>query len=122
MTTETAPLLTPADLKARGSAYWRKIADDYELTDSENELLLEACRTLDNLDALAAIVAADGVTTLGSTGQLVAHPALTEARQQRVVLHRLLAALDLPDEAIPSGVHLRTVAGGRANAARSKAN
>lgn len=88
----------PAGLKARGRRFWRETLAVYELTDSELSLLTEVCRTMDNLDALADVIATDGATTVGSQGQTVVHPALTEARGQRLVLHRLLAALALPDE------------------------
>ena len=117
----TNNLPAPKGLAARGRAYWGTITEKYEMTISETELLREVCRTLDNLDALAAVVAADGATTTGSQGQIVVHPALTEARGQRLVLHRLIAALALPAEEIPSGAVLRSMAGGKANAARSKA-
>ncbi|HLS02464.1 MAG TPA: hypothetical protein VK054_10880, partial [Beutenbergiaceae bacterium] len=70
----------------------------FEFSHAEGALLLEACRTLDNLDALAAAIAKDGATVKGSQGQDVINPALTEARGQRIVLHRLIAALQLPDE------------------------
>jgi hypothetical protein len=96
----------PADLKARGRAFWRAIWADYELSDTETALLEEVCRTLDRLDSLAAAIDNLGPITLGSTGQTVVNPALTEARGQQVVLHRLIAALQLPDmdgQNVPSG-------------------
>lgn len=34
----------------------------------------------------------------GSAGQMVPHPAVGEARQQRITLSRLLGQFDLPDE------------------------
>lgn len=89
---------TPVGLKARGRRFWKATLEDYELTDGELNLLVEVCRTLDTLDMLADAVAADGATTTGSQGQTVMHPAVAEARQQRITLHRLLAALELPDE------------------------
>lgn len=88
---------TPDGLKERGAGFWKRTLKDYELTDSEVQLLAETCRTLDNLDALADAVATDGATVKGSMGQTVVHPALGEARGQRQVLHKLLAALALPD-------------------------
>ncbi len=60
-------------------------------------MLHELCRTLDVLDDLAAVVQRDGPMALGSTGQVVAHPAVQEARLQRLVLARLAAVLCLPD-------------------------
>ncbi|SFV21303.1 P27 family phage terminase small subunit [Micrococcus terreus] len=87
----------PGGLGERGAGFWRRTVRDYELTDSEVQLLAEACRTLDQLDALALAVETDGATVRGSMGQTVVHPALGEARGQRQVLHKLLAALALPD-------------------------
>ena len=109
------PPAPPAGLRDRGAAYWRAIVADNMPNDSETELLLEACRTLDNLDALAEAVARDGATTLGSAGQIVVHPALTEARGQRIVLHRLMAALDIPDEEVTSASTTRARTAARAS-------
>ncbi|CAN5119938.1 hypothetical protein BH11ACT1_BH11ACT1_19220 [soil metagenome] len=95
---ETSKRRAPTGLGARGRRFWTKPTGVYELTEGEAELLAECCRTLDALDALAAVIAADGPTSRGSTGQVTVHPALTEARNQRLALHRLLSALALPDE------------------------
>ena len=61
-------------------------------SEAENALLLEAARTIDNLEALDAAIAEDGVMVDGKP-----NPALVEARLQRVTLARLVAALRLPD-------------------------
>lgn len=87
----------PAGLAARGTAYWQSVVTVYEISPSELAILIEVCRTLDDLDRLAEAISRDGATVLGSTGQTVVHPALTEARGQRLALHRLVAALALPD-------------------------
>ncbi len=81
------------------------------------ELLAEACRTLDNLDALAAAIAENGTMVAGSQGQMVVNPALTEVRGQRALLHRLLAALGLKDEdgqQVPTAQTLRASRAGQA--------
>lgn len=88
----------PTGLQARGRQFWSSTVAAYELTDSETALLHETCRTMDNLDSLAHAITTDGTMTTGSAGQPVMHPALTEARGQRAILHRLLAALALPDD------------------------
>jgi hypothetical protein len=62
------------------------------------EALLEVCRTLDSLDLLDAAIARNGATVMGSQGQPVVNPALTEARGQRALLRRLMSAMALPDE------------------------
>lgn len=83
----------PAGLGTSGEALWRALHDDFDLAQHEQRLLIEACRTADLLDALAAAVAADGV--IDADGKV--HPAAVEARQQRVVLTRMLASLRIPD-------------------------
>jgi hypothetical protein len=91
---------TPAGLKAAGSRLWRQVSADYELDEHEEAILLEACRTRDVLTQLDARARLDG-PLLDSPQGLKAHPAVVEARQQRIVLARLLTSLRLPsgDEA-----------------------
>jgi|SRR5690625_1900330 len=110
-TPDTPEPVPPPGLGARGRRFWADTLAVYDLTDGELALLTEVCRTLDNLDALAEVLAADGATTVGSQGQLVVHPALTESRGLRLTLHRLLAALALPDEDGGSMPTARQVAG-----------
>lgn len=118
MSTKSKTPRAPAGLGTRGRAYWRATMGAYELTDSETELLLEVCRTLDDLARLAEAIDREGAMVKGSAGQPVVNPALTEARGQRAILHRLVAALKLPDEdgaTVPSGHQIR---GAVANTAR----
>jgi hypothetical protein len=106
----------PAGLSGRGAAFWASTVAAYELSESELLLLLEVGRTLCDLDLLEAQVLRAGVTVPGSAGQPVLNACLTEARGMRLTLHRLLAALQLPDEdgkQVPSSGTLR----GRAAAA-----
>lgn len=117
MSTDSPPR-APSGLGARGRRFWRATVLTYELTEGEREVLAEACRTLDDLERLAGATAEHGAMTTGSTGQPVVNPALTEARGQRAVLHRLLAALALPD---PDGKSIPTTASLSArNAAASR--
>lgn len=85
----------PAGTGPAGGKLWRAVLEEYELEEHELLLLREAVRTVDTLDALEALVARDGPLLASSQGER-AHPALTEARQQRIALARLLAALRLP--------------------------
>lgn len=104
------PVKRPAGLRARGRRYWDSVIGEFDLTATELELLRETCRTLDDLDSLERAVRRDGVTVQGSTGQTRAHPALAEIRGLRVVLSRLAAQMQLPDEegaAVPSAASLR---------------
>lgn len=85
----------PSDVAAdgRGGRFWRSVLDHYVLREDEMEVLTEACRLLDLVDALNAAVTADGPVVGGKP-----HPALVELRQVRQELRRSLAALTLPDE------------------------
>jgi hypothetical protein len=88
-------------LKSSGRALWREVQSEYELEEHERGLLLEMARSVDQLDALNAIVEAEGVMQPGVDR---VHPALVEARQLRIAYARLSAALRLPagDEGDPA--------------------
>jgi hypothetical protein len=88
---------TPSGLKAGGRKLWRSVTDDFELGEHELSILLEAARTVDALEALEKIVRDEGVTNVSPQG-VRAHPALVEARQQRVTLAKLVASLRIPLE------------------------
>lgn len=88
----------PRGLGTRGRKFWRDTWAEFELSDAETVILEEACRTIDRLDGLDETIKKDGMTTTGSAGQTIVHPAVQEARQQQLTLHRLIAALGLPDD------------------------
>jgi hypothetical protein len=84
-----------AGLRAQGKALWRSLTADYELGDHELSLLLQAARTVDLLDDLEAEIRSGGALVDSPQGRK-ANPAAVEARQQRLALARLLAALRIP--------------------------
>lgn len=79
-----------------GRKLWRDVLGKYELEQHELALLLEMVRIRDRLDALHAVVAAEGLMVVAAMGGTKAHPALVEARQQGIAFARLAAALRLP--------------------------
>ena len=87
----------PAGLGRSGSSLWREIVGLYELRPDERRVLEQACRTADTLARLEEALTTAPLTVAGSMGQLREHPLLSEARQQRALLGRLLAQLRLPD-------------------------
>lgn len=89
MTTQPPECTGPA-----GRRLWDSVIADFELEEHELALLTEAVRTVDLLNVLAEHLCHDGVL-LGAE-HLRVHPAAVEARQQRIALARLLAALRLP--------------------------
>ena len=68
--------MTPGDLGSNGMRLWRSVADEYALDVHEELLLLQACRTADRLDALAAEVAANPLTVTNHRGDMSSHPTI----------------------------------------------
>ena len=93
----------PRGTGRNGGKLWRDILGKYELGEHEMALLREMVRTVDLLDKLATITSRQGVIATGPHGSKP-HPAVVEARQARIALARLTAALRLPagDEGDPA--------------------
>ncbi len=85
----------PAGLDAAGRVLWAAVTRDYELSAHELAILTEAARTVDLLTRLEAEVIEHGAVVESPQGRR-ANPAAVEARQQRITLARLLAALRIP--------------------------
>lgn len=105
----------PAGLGPEGARLWREIvaemAEDGLVPDArERRWLLDACREADMLAALTEAWVDDGspMTTKGSMGQLVIHPAIAELRLHRVVLGGLLARVSTADPRDSAGSGSRT--------------
>lgn len=92
------------------------LGDGWELDARELLILESACRQADSNAALEAALAEDGVTVKGSMGQRRLNAAVTELRQGRLALERLLASLALPGD---EGAGAQTAAQKRASAAAS---
>ena len=95
------PPEAPADLANPGRDLWQDVVSDiggdWSLDARELHLLARACRCQDEMVQLEEAVDRDGATCKGSRGQTVVHPALSEARQLRLVQLRLLTALETED-------------------------
>jgi hypothetical protein len=91
MVSEQRVPAAPAGSRTSGKRLWKSILAEYELEEHELALLREMVRTVDRLDELHALVEADGVMV----GDRL-HPAMVEARQLRIVMARLAAAMRLP--------------------------
>lgn len=91
----STPENAPRGTRAAGKRLWESVLSEYELEEHERALLVEAVRTVDLLTDLEAMVSAEG-SVIDSPQGRKAHPAVVEARQQRIALARLLAALRLP--------------------------
>ena len=92
----------PKGLGTRGRRFWRSVFRDFEPSASEAELVAEVCRLLDEIDVLEAGVREQGVTVMGSRNQIRPHPSLSELRQHRLAVGRLVAQLGFPDAKVDS--------------------
>ncbi|BCW85045.1 hypothetical protein NicSoilE8_27180 [Arthrobacter sp. NicSoilE8] len=107
-------MAVPRGLNAAGRKLWDVSTAEFEWAEHELALLEEACRVRDRIVQLDAAVSADGLMLASPQGSRV-HPAVGEARQQRLVLARLLATLQIPglDDDLPAARGARGVYGGR---------
>ena len=96
-TTPESPskLQTPRGLNVAGRKLWDAATTEFDWADHELAILEEGCRTRDRIVQLDKQVEADGLMLTSSQGSRV-HPAVAEARQQRLTLARLLVSLGIP--------------------------
>src|SRR4051794_5396169 len=91
----------PTGLQPPGRSLWRAmhaaLPQDVEYDERELAILAQACRQADAVASLDAVLKRDGLTVVGSQGQPRLHPAVTELRQGRIALARLLGDVELPD-------------------------
>lgn len=90
---------TPNGLGSAGKKLWSTVTDGFDLGEHELLVLLEACRTADTLNELEEDRKTHG-SVIDSPHGKKANPAVVEARQQRLVLAKLLASLAIPAEAV----------------------
>lgn len=87
----------PDGLGARAAKLWADVVGTFDLRPDELIVLGEACRTMDTLARLDDALRGADLMVRGSQGQLRENPLLSEARQQRLALSRMLKQLDLPE-------------------------
>ena len=107
---------TPKILGARGGKLWADLQATLEFDPHEEALLLEVCRTLDLIDALALSVDSHGVMIGGSAGQDVLNPAVSELRQAQQSYARLVTMLNLNEAATGASIISATSASASAAA------
>lgn len=91
--TNPLPPVPPTGTRSSGAALWYSMIARYEFQRHELMLLREAVRSVDELDRLSEVIVRSRTLTPG--GDI--HPAIAEARQLRIALTSILAALHLPD-------------------------
>ena len=90
---------TPNGLKPAGKKLWKRITESWDLRPDELSVLEAACHEADLAALLQQIIDRPGFDpyTTGSMGQVVIDPVISEVRQHRATMQRLLASLKLPD-------------------------
>lgn len=88
----------PRKLAVAGKRLWGDVAGGYALRVDEYRMLEDACREADIIERLEVDLSDAPLMVKGSMGQLVPSPLLTEVRQHRSTLTRMLIALKLPDQ------------------------
>jgi len=108
--------------RGRGRRFWKAVTEAFEFRADELALLVEVCKVLDTIDRLEGDLEGGPSIVVGSRGQPALNPGIAELRQQRALLGRLLAQLNIPEdgeEPQSAGVlSPRSVRGRRAAAAR----
>lgn len=87
----------PSGLAASGRALWRAITGEFELESRELAILAAACRQADDVALLEDALKSDGLIVTGSQGQPRLSGVVSELRQGRLAVSKLLAELRLPD-------------------------
>lgn len=75
------------------------LPEGMEFDERESAIIDLAVGMADSIEALEDLVADQGLTVVGSQGQERFNPAVTELRQQRATLSRMLGQLRMPDGA-----------------------
>ncbi|KWT62849.1 hypothetical protein ADL21_06290 [Streptomyces albus subsp. albus] len=90
----------PDGLGPRALALWTGTVDGLELEAGELVLLHEACRLVDDIDAMQAALAEQGPVVKGSRGQPAASPLIRELRAHKLAVTRILRTLmaAMPEE------------------------
>jgi hypothetical protein len=93
----------PAGLQDAGGRLWtamhKGLDEGLRFSVHELEILTRACQVADRAALLAEHVAADGVMSTGSKGQMVVHPALVELRLCESQVVSLLQRVSTEDTA-----------------------
>lgn len=105
----------PAGLEKAGKRVWREILAEFDLDARELLVLEQAARQADAVTALEAEIDESGLVSRGSRGQMRLSTSVTELRQARLAVAKLLSELALPDDEgqTASGRHARKAAEAR---------
>lgn len=98
---------TPTGLGKAGRKLWQDLSGVFDLEDHELPMLEAAARQADDIAALEQAISRDGVTVEGSAGQPRLNGAVSEVRQGRLALSKILGAIAWPTDERPMTVTQR---------------
>jgi hypothetical protein len=88
-------LPTPTDLGPAGLQYWKTVTRDWALDSHQPEILLQACKCLDVIEANEEQMATVGPLVQDRFGQWRQNPAVLTIRDYRGLFQRLVRELGL---------------------------
>lgn len=106
----------PAGLAERALELWTGVTDTYDLRVDDLFVLEAACREVDLIDEMVIRQRTEDLIGVGSQGQPVAAPLVSELRQHRATLAALMRQLKLPDEDGRAAANTSAAARAAANA------
>lgn len=108
----------PENLGGRGGRFWDSVTSTYMLRADELIILEDAAREINLIDRLEEAISREDAQMIvtGGYDQEVANPLITEIRQHRGMVARLVNQLKLPDEQKPTGLSTTDAARKAANA------
>lgn len=94
----------PKTLSAEAKKWWRRFAEEYEITDEAGLFLLQAgLEAFDRMREAQKQLDTDGLTTKDRFGQVRAHPAVQIERDSRAAMVSAIKALNLDIEPLRNG-------------------
>lgn len=100
----TADSKPPKHLSAEAKSWWRKLCDEYDLSDSAAQILLEsALSAFDRWQGARKILAREGPIVRDRFGQRQTHPAVGVERDAEGMVIRAFKSLNLDLEPLRDG-------------------
>jgi P27 family predicted phage terminase small subunit len=94
----------PKNLSREARNLWRKIQDEYQISDEAGLLILAiACEAFDRMRQAQDILSNEGMTTTDRFGQARAHPAATIERDSRAAMLGALKQMNFDLEPLRDG-------------------
>jgi len=110
-----AAVTAPRHLSKSSRAAFRRVVDDYGLTDEPHalEVLRLALEAVDRAEEARTTIAAQGAYYTDRHGQPKAHPALAVERDSSIRAARMFRELSLDADDVPGEARVPRVGGGR---------